>query len=344
MNFAFDEEQAALRQSARRFLVDHGDRRSAMETGRGWDPALWGRISEQLGWPGLTIPERYGGFDFGQVGVTAVMEEMGRALACTPFFATVCLGVNALLEGDDEGAREAWLPRIASGDATATVAHSGGSLRVEAGRLRGERALVVDGHTADLVVAVTDDGAMYAVPGERLERAPLGTMDKTRRMARVGFDVAVSSPLGGDPTRVLDLARAALSAEQVGGAEACLEMAVEYAKVRVQFGRAIGSFQAIKHKCADMLVLVESARSAAYYAGWAAACAPDELSEAAAVASAFCSEAFFRCAGENIQIHGGVGFTWEHDAHLYFKRARSSESYLGDPSYHRERVAAHLGL
>ena len=341
MHFAFDDEQAALRESARRFLADHADPRAALASGR-WDPALWKRISEELGWPGLTIPERYGGFEFGQVGVTAVMEELGRALACTPFFATVCLGVNALLEGDDEGAREAWLPRIAAGEVTATVAHEGGTLRVEDGRLQGRRTHVVDGHTADLVVAVTDDGAMYATTGGTA--TALQTMDATRRLARIDFDEPVGAPLGGSAARVLDLARAALAAEQVGGAEACLEMAVEYAKVRVQFGRAIGSFQAVKHICADLLTQVESARSAAYYAGWAAQDAPDELAEAAAVAAAFCSDAFFECAGQNIQVHGGIGFTWEHDAHLYFKRAQGSRALLGAPDQHRDAVAERMGL
>ena len=341
MHFAFDDEQAALRESARRFLADHADPRAALASGR-WDPALWKRISEELGWPGLTIPERYGGFEFGQVGVTAVMEELGRALACTPFFATVCLGVNALLEGDDEGAREAWLPRIAAGEVTATVAHEGGTLRVEDGRLQGRRTHVVDGHTADLVVAVTDDGAMYATTGGTA--TALQTMDATRRLARIDFDEPVGAPLGGSAARVLDLARAALAAEQVGGAEACLEMAVEYAKVRVQFGRPIGSFQAVKHKCADMLVKVESAKSAAYYAGWAAAENPQELAVMGPLAKSYCSEAYFFCAAENIQVHGGIGFTWEHDAHLYFKRAKTDELLFGTPAHHRAVLADRLGL
>ncbi len=341
MNFAFDEEQAAVFDAAGRFLADHANPRAAMETERGYDLALWRRISGTLGWPGLIIPEAYGGFDFGHVGVTAVMEALGGSLGCTPFFATVCLGVNALLEGADEPTRSAWLPRIAAGEATATLAHEGGSLSWSNGRLVGERTLVVDGHTADLVVAVSDTGAMFVA--EPVERSRRHTMDATRRLASLRFD-GPATALGGDVDRVLDLARAALAAEQLGGAAACLEMAVEYAKVRVQFGRPIGSFQAVKHLCADMLLQVESARSAAYYAGWAAEHAPEELACAAAVAQAYCSEAFFRCAADNIQVHGGVGFTWEHDAHLYFKRAQGSREMLGAPDTHRDTIARGLGL
>jgi alkylation response protein AidB-like acyl-CoA dehydrogenase len=175
-------------------------------------------------------------------------------------------------------------------------------------------------------------------------------MDQTRKQARLEFAGTPARLVGADGagwsvlSKTLDLAAVALAAEQVGGAQKVLDMSVEYAKVRVQFGRPIGSFQAIKHKCADMLLEVESAKSAAYYAGWAAAEDSDELPTVASLAKAYCSDAYFHAAAENIQIHGGIGFTWEHDAHLYFKRAKSSELYLGDPTYHRELLAQRIGL
>ena len=183
-----------------------------------------------------------------------------------------------------------------------------------------------------------------------LSRTALQTMDQTRKQARLEFDNTPATLLGADGDgwkvleRVLDLAAVALAAEQVGGAQKCLDMSVEYAKVRVQFGRPIGSFQAIKHKCADMLLEVESAKSAAYYAGWCASELNDELPSVASLAKAYCSEAYFHASAENIQIHGGIGFTWEHPAHLYFKRAKSSELLFGDPTYHRELLAQRIGI
>ncbi|MBV8160638.1 MAG: acyl-CoA dehydrogenase, partial [Acidimicrobiia bacterium] len=197
-----------------------------------------------------------------------------------------------------------------------------------------------------------DNVSLFTVAGdaEGLTRTPLATMDQTRKQARLEFSGTPAKLLGtegeGWPvlSRVLALAAVALAAEQVGGAQKCLDMSVEYAKVRVQFGRPIGSFQAIKHKCADMLLEVESAKSAAYYAGWAAAELNDELPTVASLAKAYCSDAYFHAAAENIQIHGGIGFTWEHDAHLYFKRAKSSQLLLGDPTYHRELLAQRIGI
>jgi alkylation response protein AidB-like acyl-CoA dehydrogenase len=205
--------------------------------------------------------------------------------------------------------------------------------------------LVVAARTpAGLSLFAVDENA----PG--LTRTPLATMDQTRKQARLELSGTPARLIGADGgasaglSKTLDLAAVALAAEQVGGAQRCLDMSVEYAKQRVQFGRPIGSFQAIKHKCADMLLEVESAKSAAYYAGWAAAEASDELAVVASLAKAYCSDAYFHAAAENIQIHGGIGFTWEHDAHLYFKRAKSSELLLGDPTYHRELLAQRIGL
>jgi alkylation response protein AidB-like acyl-CoA dehydrogenase len=194
--------------------------------------------------------------------------------------------------------------------------------------------------------------SLFAVDGDAagLTRTALSTMDQTRKQAKLEFDGVTGTLIGTEGegwavlSTVLDLAAVALAAEQVGGAQKCLDMSVEYAKVRVQFGRPIGSFQAIKHKCADMLLEVESAKSAAYYAGWCASEMNDELPSVASLAKAYCSDAYFHAAAENIQIHGGIGFTWEHPAHLYFKRAKSSELLFGDPTYHRELLAQRIGI
>ena len=226
--------------------------------------------------------------------------------------------------------------------------------------LSGEKMFVLDGHTADLIVVVartagtngTDGISFFTVRGDAngLTRTPLSTMDMTRKQAKLELDNVVAEPLGTPGrgwdafSKTLDQAAVALANEMMGGAQKVLEMSVEYAKVRVQFGRPIGSFQAIKHKCADMLLEVESGKSAAYYASWAAAEDNEELPVVAALSKAYCSEAYFHATAENIQIHGGIGFTWEHPAHLYFKRAKSSEIYLGDPTYHRELLAQRIGI
>src|SRR5207302_423435 len=213
----------------------------------------------------------------------------------------------------------------------------------------------IDGHNANLIVVAARTGSgvsLFAVEGDAsgLTRTPLSTMDQTRKQAKLEFANTPARLIGNEGqawtglNKTLDLAAVALAAEQVGGGQKVLDMSVEYAKVRVQFGRPIGSFQAIKHKCADMLLEVESAKSAAYYAGWAAAEDNDELPVVASLAKAYCSDAYFHAAAENIQIHGGIGFTWEHPAHLYFKRAKSSELLLGDPTYHRELLAQRIGI
>ncbi len=371
MNFAFSEEQEELRRSLRRFLDDKapvGEVRRLMETDKGYDPAVWEQMGSQLGLQGLAIPEDLGGSGFGHVELTVVFEELGRSLACVPYFSTVALGANALLaSGDDPVAREL-LPAIASGASVATLAYTEDSGRwdldgiaLQASRrgdgwvLDGHKMFVIDGNSANviLVAARTPGGvSMLAVDGDApgLTRTPLATMDQTRKQARLEFSATpgrLVGPEGGAGpavVRALQLAAVALAAEQVGGAQRCLDMAVDYAKSRIQFGRPIGSFQAIKHKCADMLLEVESAKSAAYYAGWCAAESPEELPVVSSLAKSYCSEAYFHAAAENIQIHGGIGFTWEHDAHLYFKRAKSSELILGDPSYHRELIAQLIGI
>jgi alkylation response protein AidB-like acyl-CoA dehydrogenase len=379
MEFSFSEDQDELRRAARRFLevASSEERvRAAMETEQGYDSATWAQLSEELAWTALTIPEEYGGLGMSYLDLHPLMEEMGRALLCSPFFSTICLGANALLLGGTDAQKELHLPGIAAGETTATLAYAekNGLMdaagveatcsRSEAGYvLRGNKSYVLDGHTADLLIVAARDAnskgdqgvSLFLVPGDAdgVKRTWLPTMDQTRRLASVELvdvlvapDALLSEEGQGWELceRALDLARIALAAEQVGASEMCLDMSVEYAKVRKQFGRPIGSFQAIKHKCADMLMMIESARSAAFYASALAGQGQPDLEEAASSAKAFCSDTFFHCAAENIQIHGGIGFTWEHAAHMYFKRAKASEALFGAPSFHRERVAKRMGL
>jgi alkylation response protein AidB-like acyl-CoA dehydrogenase len=371
MNFAFSEEQEELRRIVRQFLETKSSEatvRELMETTDGYDPAVWSQMANELGLQSLIIPEEFGGQGFSYVELTVVLEEMGRRLLCAPYFSTVALATNTLLHAGDDAAKKELLPQIASGELIATLAfteesgkwdESGITMEAsgsgDAFKLNGTKMFVLDGHTAGLVIVAARTGegvSLFTVAGDAagLTRTPLATMDQTRKQAKLEFADVDAKPLGaageGWTTleRVLDLAAVALAAEQVGGAQFVLEMAVQYAKDRVQFGRPIGSFQAIKHKCADMLLEVESAKSAAYYAGWCASELNDELPSVASLAKAYCSEAYFHATAENIQIHGGIGFTWEHPAHLYFKRAKSSELLFGDPTYHRELLAQRIGI
>ncbi|MGH9214095.1 MAG: acyl-CoA dehydrogenase family protein [Acidimicrobiales bacterium] len=371
MNFAFSEEQEELRRIVRQFLdakSPESEVRRLMETTEGYDPAVWQQMAQELGLQSLIIPEDFGGQGFTYIELIVVLEEMGRSLLCAPYFSTVALATNVLLHAGDDAAKKDLLPGIAAGETIATLAFTEESGRwdeagitmpaTKAGNgwtLSGTKMFVVDGHTADLILvaARTDTGvSLFRVNADAagLTRTALATMDQTRKQAKVEFEHTPATLIGTEGEgwtvleRVLDLAAVALAAEQVGGGQCCLDMSVAYAKERVQFGRPIGSFQAIKHKCADMLLEVESAKSAAYYAAWCAAELNDELGEVACLAKAYCSEAYFHAAAENIQIHGGIGFTWEHPAHLYFKRAKSSELLFGDPSYHRELLAQRLGI
>ena len=371
MNFAFSDEQEELRAAVRRFLAEKSPEtevRRLMDTTEGYDPAVWSQMADQLGLQSLTIPEEFGGSGFTYVELLVVLEEMGAALLCAPFFSSVALAANALLTSGDDESKKAYLPGIALGETIATLAITedngrwdfGGIELVAAKKgdgwtLNGHKMYVIDGHTANLTVVAARTPAgvtLFAVQDDApgLTRTPLPTMDQTRKQARLEFSDAPAALIGTDGgaeaglSKTLDLAAVALAAEQVGGAQHVLDASVEYAKTRIQFGRPIGSFQAIKHKCADMLLEVESAKSAAYYAAWAAAEDSDELPVVASLAKSYCSEAYFHAAAENIQIHGGIGFTWEHPAHLYFKRAKSSELLLGDPSYHRELLAQRIGI
>jgi alkylation response protein AidB-like acyl-CoA dehydrogenase len=369
--FAFSAEQNELRSVVRAFLgrrSPESEVRRLMATNDGYDTATWKHLATQIGLQGLTIPEEFGGAGGSFVELGIVLEEMGRSLLCAPFFATAVLAANVLLHSGDKAAMGDYLPGMASGDTVATVAFVEDAGRWDAEgiqmpaerdggqwRLTGAKTFVLDGHTADvlIVAARTADGvSLFAVSAaaDGLHRAPLRTLDETRKQARVEFSSTPARLIGAigagwtTLARVLDLAAVALAAEQVGGAQRCLDMAVEYAKQRVQFGRPIGSFQAVKHKCADMLLEVETAKSAAYYAMWAAAGESDDLSAVASLAKAHCSDAYFHVAAENIQVHGGIGFTWEHPAHLYFKRAKSSQLLFGDAIYHRGLFAQRSDL
>ena len=382
MNFAFSEEQEELRRSVRRFLEDKSpvtEVRRLMETTEGYDPKVWSQMANELGLQSLHIPEAHGGQGYSFVELVVVLEEMGRALICAPFFSTVCLAANAILNAGTEEQKAELLPGIASGETIATLAFTEPSGKWDAAgitmeavpsadgadgsgsyTLDGTKMFVLDGHTANLIVVAarsagsggTEGISFFTVAGDAagLTRTALPTMDQTRKQAKLEFSGVKATLLGEEGSgwaalsKTLDQVAVCLAAEQVGGAQKCLDMSVEYAKVRIQFGRPIGSFQAIKHKCADMLLEVESSKSAAYYAGWAAAEDNDELPVVASLAKSYCSEAYFHAAAENIQIHGGIGFTWEHDAHLYFKRAKSSEILFGDPTYHRELLAQRIGI
>ena len=371
MNFAFSDEQEELRTSVRRFLAEkspESEVRRLMDTTEGYDPAVWGQMADQLGLQSLTIPEEFGGSGFTYVELLVVLEEMGAALLCAPFFASVALAANALLTSGDDDAKKSYLPGIASGETIATLAitedngkwdFSGIELAAEqkgdGWQLDGHKMFVIDGHVANLIIVAARTAAgvsLFAVQGDAsgLTRTPLPTMDQTRKQARLEFSGTPATLIGTDGgaepglSKTLDLAAVALAAEQVGGAQHVLDASVEYAKTRIQFGRPIGSFQAIKHKCADMLLEVESAKSAAYYAAWAAAEDSDELPVVASLAKSYCSEAYFHAAAENIQIHGGIGFTWEHPAHLHFRRAKSSELVFGGPAVYHERLLDRLGI
>jgi alkylation response protein AidB-like acyl-CoA dehydrogenase len=370
VDFRFTEEQEELRATARAFFADFSTPaqvRTAMETELGHDASVWKRIGAELGWTAVAIPEAYGGLGLSWVEVAALQERMGEALFCGPYLATVGLAASAIQAAGDEAQKTRLLGSIAGEGAIAALAsHAQPSCRREGGDyvIDGVARPVVDGHCADLlVIAARAPGSagaqgvsLFAVPAATpgLERSALPTLDRTRRLAELrlaSVRVPASLRLGpeGGAAPALERAQAlgaiALAAEQLGVAQRSLDLAVAYAKERVQFGRPIGSFQAIKHKCADMLVKLEAARSAVYWAACVAADAgAQNLELAASAAKAAASEAAFFCAGNALQIFGGVGFTFEYDIHLYFKRARASAALLGDAAFHRERVAQRIGL
>jgi alkylation response protein AidB-like acyl-CoA dehydrogenase len=344
-----------------------------MATAEGYDPEVWRQLSEELALPGIHVPEEYGGAGFGMVELCIVTEELGRALLCAPYFSTTVLAANAILNAGTEAQKSSLLPDLASGARLATLAVTElngqwdpSEIKLVANpvadgyRLDGVKSYVVDGHAADLLIVAGRVSASAGHEGVALftlgadssgvERHLLESMDPTRKLARIDFHGAHADLLGNlddgakPLIRTLDQAAIALANEMMGGAQALLDSAVDYAKVRVQFGRTIGSFQAIKHKCADMLLDVELAKSAAYCAAQAAAVNDPEWPALACLAKAAASETYLRTAAECIQIHGGIGFTWDNDTHLWFKRAKSSEVFLGQPSYHRELLMQRWGV
>jgi alkylation response protein AidB-like acyl-CoA dehydrogenase len=382
MDFGFSPEQELLRQTARGFLEKECPSafvRRMMDDPTGTTDELWTKLAE-LGWLGLISPEAFGGTGLGLVDLTVVLEEMGRVVMPGPFFSTVLLGGLSLTLAGSDAQREAWLPKIASGQTRVTLAFLEESARwdpdgVQLGAkpakgggyvLSGTKLFVPDGHDADLVVVAartarptkedpTHGVSLFLVPAEAKgqSRLLLPTMDQTRKLAEVtlshvevGPDALLGPLHAGWPllTRILDRATVALCAEMCGGAQRVLDMSIEYAKIRVAFGKPIGTYQAVKHKCADMLVAVENAKSITYYAAWAQDQDAPDAPLAASMAKAYVSDAYRKVAGDGVQIHGGIGFTWEHDLHLYFKRAKGSEVTFGDATFHRERVARLIAL
>jgi alkylation response protein AidB-like acyl-CoA dehydrogenase len=374
----FTDEHEELRATVRQFLADRSDEtavRTQMASERGFDDSVWQQLAEQVGLTGLIVPEEHGGAGYGYVELCIVAEEMGRALLCAPYLSTAVMATNALLHCATEDAHKALLPGIAEGSTRVTLAYAEagwnvGDIALSAQEkdggwvLDGTKQFVLDGQTADVILVAARTGAgieLFRVEGDAagLTRTAIPELDQTRKLATVGFAGTPASKISdGDVQegleRTLALTLVVLASEQVGGAQWCLATATDYAKSRLQFGRPIGSYQAIKHKCAEMLVDVEFAKSAAYAASWAVAdCLDgdgdgkgdwDAVFESAHIAKSFCSEAYFHAAAENIQIHGGMGFTWEHPAHLYFKRAKASELLFGDASHHREALADRLGI
>lgn len=362
MQWAFTAEQLEFRAVLRRYFQDHcppTEARRLMATEAGWDAVRWKALNDDLGVGGVHIPEAYGGQGFGLVELGIVLEEMGRALVCAPFFSSTVLAATAILEVGTEAEKAELLPPLALGEMTAALAVTEVNGRWDLGgvemtaepsgaswRLSGAKSFVVDGHTADQILAVakTGDGlGLFLVEGSAagLQRRALASLDPTRKIARLDFANVEARRIGeGDATagleQTLRIAAVALANEMVGGAEHLRESALEFAKLRVQFGQPIAAFQSMKHKQADMLVDVELAKTAAYVA--AASHGEADFAANAHLAKAAASEAYLQTAIHTVQIHGGLGFTWENDTHLWFKRAKSSEVFLGDAAAHRDQM------
>jgi alkylation response protein AidB-like acyl-CoA dehydrogenase len=375
MDFGFSQEQEMLRATARKFFENECPStfvRARMAEPAGVTDDFWKKLGEQ-GWLGLVYPEEYGGTGLGFVDLTVLMEEMGRAVMPGPFFATL-LGGLAILEAGSADQKKDWLGKISDGQAKATLAWTEPSARWDAPgvtttarsvgggwTLTGTKLFVPDAHLADVLVVVArtsegprpEDGVSLFL----LERGARGltttllpTMDQTRKLCEVKLDDTPAALLGAKDggwtplERVIQGATVALVAEMCGGAQKVLDMTTEYAKIRIAFGKPIGSYQGVKHRAADMLVDVENAKSLTYYAAWAVDERVPEAALACSMAKAYASDAYRKVAGAGIQLHGGIGFTWEHDLHLYFKRAKSSEFTFGDATYHREKVAQLIHL
>ena len=370
MRFSFSDEQQQFRDMVRRFLAETSpttETRRLMETEAGYDPDVWARMSQELGLAGLAIPEAHGGAGFGMVELCIATEELGRAIACTPYFSTAVLAAKAIELTGSAADHARLLPDIAAGQRIATLAITEpagdpGIDRIETTAtgggasysLTGTKKFVIDGASADLLLVAartpgttgTDGISLFevAVDAPGLQRTPLAVMDPTRKQAELQLTDAPATLLGDFEgaapglQATLDLAAIALANEMVGGAERLLEDTVAYTQMRVQFGRTIASFQAIKHRCTELLLAVELAKSTAYYAAEAA---DEDASDVAALASqakAMAADTYMQTAIEAVQLHGGIGFTWDNDTHLWFKRAKSSEVLLGDAAWHRERM------
>ncbi|MBV8738874.1 MAG: acyl-CoA dehydrogenase family protein [Alphaproteobacteria bacterium] len=374
MDIGFTEEQGLLRETARKFLDAECDNRfvrEQMATAEAVTDTFWRQLAEQ-GWLGIIYPEECGGSGLGLVDLVVLMEEMGRRVTPGPFFSTVLLGGAAIAEAGSPAQRREWLPRIAAGDAKAALAWTEPALRWDAAgialpareagagfTLSGGKLFVGDAHLADILIiaARTRDGStmedgvsLFLVPKDTpgLSVTVMPTIDETRKLCAVQLDnVALpASALLGEKhqgwaplSRVIIRATVALCGEMCGGAQQVLDMTVEYAKLRVAFGKPIGSYQGVKHQAADMLVALENAKSLTYYAAWAVDQDENEAPMAVAMAKAATSDMARKVAGTGIQLHGGIGMTWEHDLQLYFKRAKASEVAFGDATWHRERVA-----
>ena len=373
MQFAHSEEQQLIRENARSLLAERAGSaqlRAAMEQPGGYDAQLWRQISAELGWSGLAIPQAYGGAGLGWVELCILQEELGRRLVPSPFFATAALAAPIIDALGSEAQRRMLLQSIAAGELRIACSLSGTDGRPPCAgvtallessgdgfTLNGVSDFVIHGDTADeLLVLARSSGSsgssgisVVVVPARSagVTVRPHVMLDVTRPMSRVEFAavrvgagrlLGEHGAAGAALERALNLARIALASEALGGAEQVLEMTSAYVKQRVQFGRPIGSFQAVKHRLADMMIEVEAAKSAAWYAACVAQERSEELAEAAAIAKSYCCDTFFDCAANAIQLHGGIGFTWEHEAHLYFKRARATAMLLGSPAWQRERL------
>lgn len=364
MSFMPTAEQVSLRAAARDLFAVHGgpeSNRRYVDEHADHDRRLWNLMAE-LGFQGLTIPERHGGAGATLLDMAMVLEEAGSALVCSPFFASSVLAATVIVESGDESAMARVLPSIASGQSIVSVAFrtplQGSTVEATATgsgqRLNGRAVHVLDGCAADqlVVLATAAEGPTLFVTNdlEGVRTTEMPALDATRRLATVDFHdapaTAIGSPSDGGAVvdRALSIAQVALATEQVGAAQRCLDMAIDYVKTRVQFSRPLASFQAIKHQCADMFVDVQSARSVALHAAWSLGADPAAFEAATRLTAALVSDAFYRTAAQNIQLHGAVGFTWEHDAHLYLKRAIASGRLLRTPEQYRVATAAGLGL
>lgn len=359
--FRFTDEQAQLRDAVRKFSAEHFAQekiRALMDSNPPFDPRVWARLGGELGVLGLSVPEADGGVGGTLVDQAVAIEEIGARLGSGPLFGTVYLAIPALVAAPSGPARDELLGALVEGRRTAAVAvvdqagvfdPDAVSVTAEGDAVSGTVSQVVDGGIADvlLVAARGPEGvALYAVDADGAERTPLATLDLSRSEANVTFSNAPATLIAGpdETPRVLDHAlqvgSALLAVEQVGAAQHLLDLSVQYAKSRLQFGRPIGSFQAVKHRLADLLVDVEHARSTAYHAIWALTDGSDDAALATSIAQAVCSAAGSHVATDTIQVHGGIGFTWEHQAHLYYKRATTNAMLLGSAEQQRDRVAA----